>query len=292
MGLINEYINKKLGRQGLQEELRRLIKEYNKKTGSYMLVHATAMGRPLPIVVPLNMDDYFIINDMLRDINAKTLDYYIETPGGSGEAAEEIVKFLHNKFEKVTFVVSGQAMSAGTIMILSGNEIAMTKSGCLGPIDAQLKIGRTQISAYDYMSWIKEKSSSAERDAALNPLDAMMIAQISPGEIGLVDHTLQFAQDRVKEWLPKYKFKNWEITETRKVKVTDDMKVQRAEEIAKCLIDRDRWRTHGRAIKIEDLEDIGLKIFHIDDKVEIADIVYRIQTVVRLLLTGTTINCS
>lgn len=40
---------------------------------------------------------------------------YIETPGGSGETAEEVVKFLRNNFDTVSFVVSGEAKSAGTI---------------------------------------------------------------------------------------------------------------------------------------------------------------------------------
>ena len=62
---------------------------------------------------------------------------YIETPGGSGETAEEVVKFLRNNFDTVSFVVSGEAKSAGTIIVLSGDEILMTETGSLGPIDAQ-----------------------------------------------------------------------------------------------------------------------------------------------------------
>ena len=63
---------------------------------------------------------------------------YIETPGGSGETAEEVVKFLRNNFDTVSFVVSGEAKSAGTIIVLSGDEILMTETGSLGPIDAQM----------------------------------------------------------------------------------------------------------------------------------------------------------
>ena len=65
------------------------------------------------------------------------IDMYIETPGGSGETAEEVAKFLRNNFDTVSFVVCGEAKSAGTIIVLSGDEILMTETGSLGPIDAQ-----------------------------------------------------------------------------------------------------------------------------------------------------------
>src|SRR3989338_9120404 len=109
-------------------------------------------------------------------------------------------------------------------MILSGDEILMTKTGSVGPIDAQVRIGRTTISAYDYMEWVEEKLKEAEKKDRLNPFDATMVAQISPGELKGVNHALRFAEDLVGKWLKKYKFKHWNITETRKRKVTERMK--------------------------------------------------------------------
>ena len=201
---------------------------------------------------------------------------------------EEIVRFLRSKFDNIDFVISGEAKSAGTILALSGNDILMTKSGSLGPIDAQIKIGRTVISAYDYIEWIDQKREEAEKYGKLNPLDATMVAQISPGELSLVYHALKFAEDLVVEWLSEYKFQNWEVTETRKIPVTEEIKKERAREIANELMNHGKWRTHGRSIKIEDLESIGLKITRIDDYPDIADVVYRIQTVIRLLFSTTT----
>jgi Serine dehydrogenase proteinase len=233
------------------------------------------------------MDDYYTIFDMLRNIDSTNLDFYIETPGGSGEAAEEIVRFIRSKFKNISFVVSGEAKSAGTIIVLSGNEIFMTKSGSLGPIDAQVRIGRSVISAYDYCEWITNKKKEAEKMSGLNPFDATMIAQISPGELSGVSHSLEFAKDLVVGWLAKNKFKNWEVTETQGKKVTEKMKKQRAIEIAKCLINHGKWRSHGRSLKIDDLEKIGLKIKRIDDDPDLSDIIYRIQTIIRLLFSST-----
>jgi hypothetical protein len=288
MSLMNEYINRRLSFPELESELLNLISEYNKLRDTYLFLYAAAIGKPIP-AIPLEQADFYVICDLLASKkDLQKVDMYIETPGGSGETAEEIVRFLRNNFGTVSFVVSGEAKSAGTIIVLSGDEILMTETGSLGPIDAQMKIGRSVVSAYDYIEWVEEKRKEAEKQGALNPFDAIMVAQITPGELGSVFHALKFAEDLVVEWLIKYKFKKWTVTETRKINVTEEMKRKRAEEIAKELTDHSKWRLHGRSIKIDDLEEIGLKITRIDNDPKLADIVYRIQTVCRLLFENTT----
>lgn len=132
MGLMSEYIQKRMGAAELEKELLKYISEYNKYKKTYLIIYASAIGKQLPGLLSLCMDDYYTIYDMLRNGDGKQLDFYIETPGGSGEAAEEIVKFIRDKFEVVNFVISGEAKSAGTLLALSGDEILMTKSGSLG----------------------------------------------------------------------------------------------------------------------------------------------------------------
>lgn len=65
------------------------------------------------------------------------------------------------------------------------------------------------------------------------------------------------------------------------------MKEKRAKEIVADLIDHNKWRSHGRSLKIEDLEEIKLKINKIDSDNKLAEIVYRIQTVIKLLFSTT-----
>lgn len=290
MGLLTEYINKKLSVPDLELELLRLISEYNEQRNTYLFLYASAAEKGIPIAM-LQQSDFYTIRDMLANkTDTDKIDFYIETLGGGGETAEEIVRFLHDKFDTVSFVISGEAKSAGTIMVLSGDDILMTETGSLGPIDAQVKIGRSRISAYDYLEWVDEKRKEAQEQGSLNPFDATMIAQITPGELNGILHALKFAEDLVIEWLANYKFKKWTVTETRKIPVTWDMKLKRAQEIAEKLNDHSLWRSHGRSIKIEDLEGlIGLQITKIDNDIELADTVYRIQTVCRLLFENSTI---
>jgi len=60
----------------------------------------------------------------------------LETPGGSGEVAEDIVRSLRGQFDEIAVLVPGTAKSAGTIMAMAGDEILMQPSSSLGPIDA------------------------------------------------------------------------------------------------------------------------------------------------------------
>lgn len=289
MGYLNAYIDKKLSPSELMNELNSLVGQYNSLTGRYLYLYVAAMAKHVP-GLSLEQEDFYIIRDMLKDVkDYKDIDVYIETPGGNGVTAEEIARFLHNKFSKVNFVISGEAKSAGTILALSGNNIYMTETGSLGPIDAQIHIGRSVVSAYDYMEWINTKMQEATKNGKLNPVDATMVAQITPGEIQLVNHSLEFAKDLVKEWLYTYKFSNWVETSTKKLTVTDDMKRERANEVADEFANHSRWRTHGRSLKISDLESIGLTVSNLDETPDLADIVYRIQFVCKLLLETTSI---
>jgi len=202
--LLKEYIGRNMSSLDLQNELKRLIHEYNRIKSTYLLIYAVDFDKARQgLSIDLVMNDYHIIHEILRNVQGDKIDLYIETPGGSGEAAEEIVKFLHSKFESVDFVIAGEAKSAGTIMAMSADEIYMTDSGSLGPIDAQIRIGRSVVSAFDYVHWIEEKREEAANGVPINSVDAAMIAQISPGEYMGAFHAQQFAVDKLKEWLPK-----------------------------------------------------------------------------------------
>jgi hypothetical protein len=289
MSLMAEYIEKRFGAADLQNELLELISRYNALRDTYLLVYAAATSKMVPDV-SLVQSDFYKIRDILSlQKHHPKIDVYLETPGGRGETAEEIVRFLHDNFETVSFVVSGEAKSAGTIIVLSGDEILMTETGSLGPIDAQIRIGRSVVSAYDYIEWVEQKRKDSEETRTLNPFDAKMVAQISPGELSGALHSKKFAEDLVVEWLKNYKFRRWTVTETRKLPVTDQMRESRAKDIATKLTDRSEWRLHGKSIKIQDLEseDIKLKITHIDDKPQLAEVVYRIHAVCQLLFDNT-----
>ena len=68
----------------------------------------------------------------------------------------------------------------------------------------------------------------------------------------------------------------------------DATRKARASEVAELLCNHTEWRTHGRSLKIEDLEEL-LLIERIDQDPKLADIVYRIKTIIRLIFDTSTI---
>ena len=270
-------------------ELKSLIEQYNKLSKKYLFLYSAAVGE-MRSDTSIIQNDFYIIRDLLAnksDINE--LDFYIETPGGSGEAVAEIVSFLRSRFKEINFIIAGEAKSAGTILALSGDNILMTETASLGPIDAQIPLGRSWISAYDHINTINQIKEQAEKTGKINPVDAILISQMTYGEIKGIENALEFAKDLVIDWIPKYKFKNWVETETRKIPVTEEMKRERAKELAEALVNSEKWRKHSRSIKIPDLNEIGLKVSKLDDNKEIADIIYKIHTLLRITYERTKI---
>ena len=78
----------------MEAELLNLISQYNKERDTYLFVYAAAVDKQVPHV-PLEQGDYYIIRDLLADKkDNQKVEMYIETPGGRGETAEDIVRFL------------------------------------------------------------------------------------------------------------------------------------------------------------------------------------------------------
>lgn len=286
MSFMVEYLDKGLNPREMENEVVNLINQYNELTGKYLLVYSVDFNKSdLPIT--LDMDDFYTIRDILRNNNSEKLSFYLETPGGSGEVAEEIANFLRNKYDYVDFLITGECKSAGTILSMCGDEIYLSETGSLGPIDAQIQIGRFFGSAHDYMKWVNDKMDEAEENGFLNQFDALLVSQITPNELVGVENSLKYGEELVTTFLKKYKFKNWTITESNKNIVTDEKREERAKEIAHKLADHSLWKSHGRSLKIDTLNnELQLKINSIEENNEISEIVERIHVLLRLIFAS------
>ena len=263
----------------------KLINRYDEITGKHLFLYSVDLNQH-GVPNDLSIDDLYTIKDILRNDESEKLSFYIETPGGSGEATEQIAKFLRTKYEYVDFIVVGECKSAGTILVMCGDKIYLNDTGSLGPIDAQMQIGRFYGSAHDYMSWVEDKMKEANQYGHLNPFDALMVAQIAPNELVGVQHNLDFGKELVTNFLRDYKFKNWVATETEGTLVDDDFKQRRAEEIAERLADHSQWKSHGRALKIDTLQKLGLKIENLSEDLEVCELVERMQVLLRLIFSS------
>ena len=68
----------------------------------------------------LSNEDLLAIRDQLSDVDGgDAIDLILETPGGSGEAAEDIVRLIRDRFSSMGVIVPGTAKSAGTILAMA-----------------------------------------------------------------------------------------------------------------------------------------------------------------------------
>lgn len=206
--------------------------------------------------------------DFIETVNKRSdrqenaIAIFLRTAGGSVETSEKMVDILRKHYGSVYFVVPDRAMSAGTILCMSGDKIYMDYSSSLGPVDPQVPTSDTgeYLPAMGYLDKVTEISAKDN----LTPADVILLKSLDLGRLALYEQARDLSIDLLKNWLVKYKFKDWNKHQTTKpgTKVTKRQKLARAEEIATNLADHKKWRTHGRNLDILKLQEMRL---HIDD---------------------------
>ncbi|MFH0982724.1 MAG: ATP-dependent Clp protease proteolytic subunit [Planctomycetota bacterium] len=190
----------------------------------------------------------------------KSLALVIDTPGGIIEVVERIVNIVRHHYDDVTMIVPNRAMSAGTIFAMSGDRIMMDYFSCLGPIDPQIERNGKLVPALSYLVQFERLKKKSE-DGTLTTAEVILLQQLDLAELHSFEAARELTNSLLKEWLAKYKFKDWTETETRKIQVTPELRQTRALEVAQVLMDHQRWHSHGRPLSMEVLRrDAGLRI--------------------------------
>ena len=195
---------------------------------------------------------------------------------------EEIVRLLRRKHAEVNFIVPGIAKSAGTIMVMAGDEILMGSLSSLGPIDAQVARDGKFFSAEAFLEGLEKIKQEADTKQALNRAYIPILQGISPGEIEAARNALKFGKQLAANWLEKYKFQHWVTHSGSGQPVTSTERKARAERVAGELGSHAKWLSHGRSIKIEDLEEMGLKITNYESDEQLNDSIRRYHTLLRM----------
>ena len=136
MGIYADYLDKKFSSAALTRERKKQLRRIAALRHRHVLVIAADVQNRLAV---LSTEDLLAIRDQLSNIDGgDAIDLILETPGGSGEAAEDIVRLIRDRFSSMGVIVPGTAKSAGTILAMAGDEILMSDESGLGPIDAQI----------------------------------------------------------------------------------------------------------------------------------------------------------
>lgn len=207
-------------------------------------------------------------DDAIKDVldaradRKRSLLVLLETSGGYITTAERIARIFRHHYRRVDFVVPTYAMSAGTVLVMSGDSIHMDYASTLGPIDPQIRNRAGQwVPAVGYLEQY-ERLIQKSRDGELTTAElTYLIQNFDPAELFQYEQERELSIALLEDWLVKYKFKNWKKTETTGTSVTKKMRVDRAREIATKLNDANLWHSHSRGIPMEMLRrDLNLLI--------------------------------
>jgi ClpP class serine protease len=194
----------------------------------------------------INDSDMEGFMNAVKDIDCKKgLDLLLHTPGGDPNAAEAIVSYLKDKFNKdIRVIVPHMAMSAGTMIACSGKEIIMGKQSSMGPIDPQFQ----GIPAHN----IIEEYNEAKSDLASNPQNAqywaIKLQQYPAAFMKTAADAISLSEELLKSWLEDCMF---ETNEDREKIIT---------RISKQLNDHSESKSHSRHFNYKKCQDMGLVI--------------------------------
>lgn len=185
----------------------------------------------------------------------------LNTPGGSAETVEKMVEIIRFHYKEVYFIVPDYAMSAGTILCMSGDKIFMDYSSSLGPIDPQVIIHNEYVPALGYLDKVNEMLGKSA-DGTLTDAELLILQNLDLAQLRRHEQARDLTISLLKEWLVKYKFKNWTHHRTTNPgsQVTQRQKEERAVDIANKLGDNKRWHSHGRNIDINKLKELRIEI--------------------------------
>ena len=212
----------------LQAARLKLLRQLEQQRGSRVitLIHRqeTMALLGFPIFRYIDIDDS---EEVLRAVKLTDdevpIDVILHTPGGLVLASEQIAHALCRHPARVTVFVPHYAMSGGTLLALSADEIVMDENAVLGPIDPQLG----EYPAVSILKVVEQKSVDEVDDKTL------ILADVARKAIAQVRAR---ARSILAEHLPE----------------------ERAQELAQVLSEG-RW-THDYPFTVEEAKELGLPV--------------------------------
>lgn len=241
---------------------RRYVKSLSQYTKRDTILYMSGFTTKKMVNIPGNLlsitiEDIQGFMSALHGLKNDELDLILHSPGGSLEAADQLVQYLRSKYKHIRAIVPQNAMSAATMISCACDEIVMGKHSAIGPIDPQITFptanGHFTAPAQSILDEFEEAKKEVVANPATAPLWVNKINGLPHGFLNICQNTLENSVEKVAEWLEAYMFNG-----------QADAK-QKAEAIAKWLGDAHIHKTHGHPIGFKAASDIGLNVTALED---------------------------
>ena len=193
----------------------------------------------------------------LKGLDNDTLDLVLHSPGGSGEAAVQIVEYIRDKYDTINAIVPQNAMSAATMIACACDKIIMGRHSALGPIDPQMLVSEDGKTFSASACAILEEIKNIKEEVIENPDTApFWFKRLDKYDIGIIkkcNDAIDFSKERVEEWLKKYMFNN------------NPNAAQKAKSVSKWLSKKGNHNSHGRPLNYQTLRSKDFDVELLED---------------------------
>ncbi len=285
--LIEKEINKSV-RVGpdfdkIRRKYLRLLADFTKRdTIIYAsgFLSKTAQGIPNTFILITHVDVQGFMT-ALQGMKGDKLDLILHSPGGSLDAAEQIIFYLRERYRHIRAIVPQNAMSAATMIACACDEILMGKHSAIGPIDPQMtfptKSGLFTAPAQAILDEFDLAKSEVIQNPKTAPLWVEKVRNLPPGLLTMCQDTILLSIFKVREWLTKYMFSG------------DTDGAIKAEQIAEWLGNAKEHRSHGRPINYKLAQEKGLRVSLIEEDQKLQEGVLSVYHATNITLENT--NC-
>lgn len=263
--LFQAFQSARYGRQAL-------IRDINDRVGTTLICYIAGLA------APIDRDDPAAFYDLLHNLGrGDDVDFLLHTGGGDIDAAEKLIVMLRQKVGtgKLRIIVPDFAKSAGTLIALGADEIVMSDTSELGPIDPQIirvdKDGnRIQHSVQDYLDAYDQFKVALDKNA--DDITAhLMMQKLDPATVrhyeNVKNRARSIAETLLKEGMLKEKG-NWSLA-------------------AGILIDTKEWPSHAQMISRElAANKIGLNVDYRSPDDEAWSMYWQLYCLQKMEITG------
>lgn len=229
-------------------ERQSLIKEIEQHTGRRFVAYIANFNHPQSMILG---DDVVPFSELFHDIQpGSPVDIMLHSPGGDPNATEQLVNIILSKSDDIRVIIPHSAKSAATMLSLVANEIIMSDTSELGPIDPQIAmptaIGHQYRPAKALLNGFESiKNDVISNGGVLNPAYYPMIQGIDPALLNFCDMAVKHSRNLAEKWL-------------QRVMCASDP--TQATSIAESLLDIDKYPSHGAVINWGEATRLGLNI--------------------------------
>lgn len=263
----------------LRDEIRKSISEVEALRGRPLLIYAANMVKPPEgVATSIVTADDLPFAEMVSMVpsDVRDVDILLVTPGGLGHQVAKFVSRLRPRFDSVAFILPSDAMSAGTLWALSGDELLMDERAALGPIDPQVagREGRL-LPAQALMVLVDQIRQRGEARLANGeqPLwtDVVLLRNIDAKELGDA-----YSATRYSAKLASDSLKSGALLANVAAEASPTDREIEALRIATMLANHGGWNAHAHGIDRNTAAGLGLKVTHLENRAELGSAVRRL----------------